>query len=125
VGNQILTERGDLGRTEMFTQTDFGVRYKYRFGRDNRFTMIGTVDVLNLFGEHNVLAHVETASTTGVTGAQLGLTGSGLEQQGQYQRTNTSAAALARVALFPNQFYDSPSLFQGRRNLRFGFRMQF
>ncbi len=76
VGGQIFNERGDLGRTEMYSQTDFGFRHKYRFGRDGRFILMGTLDILNLFDEKNVLGHVETISTTGLTGANLGLTGS-------------------------------------------------
>jgi len=40
--------RGDLGRTDMFTQTDMGVTHKYKFGRDNKFTMAFDLDVLNL-----------------------------------------------------------------------------
>ncbi len=40
-------------RTELFTQTDFALRHRYRFGRDNRFTLVGELDVLNLFNEAN------------------------------------------------------------------------
>jgi len=51
----IYTGRGDMGRTEMFSQTDLGVTHRYRFGRDNRFTVVGDVNILNLFEEKNVL----------------------------------------------------------------------
>ena len=49
--NIILNGRGDLGRTDFFTQTDFAIRHRYKFGRDNRFTLVGEVDVLNLFNQ--------------------------------------------------------------------------
>lgn len=60
----IFTGRGDLGRTEMFTQTDLGVTHKYRFGRDQRFTLTADVNVLNLFDEENVLT-VQNTLTNG------------------------------------------------------------
>ncbi|MEZ5346703.1 MAG: TonB-dependent receptor [Pyrinomonadaceae bacterium] len=43
--------RGDLGRTDVYTQTDLGVTHRYKFGRDSRFTMAFDVDVLNLFNQ--------------------------------------------------------------------------
>ena len=50
--NILLKGRGDLGRSDFFTQTDFAVRHRYKFGRDNRFTLVGEVDVLNLFNQN-------------------------------------------------------------------------
>lgn len=50
-----LTKRGDLGRTERFTQTDFALRHRYQFGQDDRFTLVMEADVLNLFNEANEL----------------------------------------------------------------------
>jgi len=127
VGGQIFNERGDLGRTEMFTQTDLGLRHKYRFGRDGRFSLIGTLDILNLFDEENVLGHVETISTTGITGANLGLTGTGLQQEAAYQSTASNTVALQYINAngLLNPLYNLPSVFQGPRSVRFGFRLQF
>ncbi|HQU94485.1 MAG TPA: hypothetical protein PLK77_19465, partial [Pyrinomonadaceae bacterium] len=50
--NILLKGRGDLGRSDFFTQTDFAVRHRYKFGRDNRFMLVGEVDVLNLFNQN-------------------------------------------------------------------------
>lgn len=50
-----LGKRGDLGRTEMFTQTDLNFTHRYRFGRDDRFTMAFDFNVLNAFNEANVI----------------------------------------------------------------------
>ena len=60
----IFRGRNDLGRSEMFTQTDLGVSHKYRFGRDNRFTIAGDLNVLNLFNEKNELT-VQNVLTNG------------------------------------------------------------
>lgn len=127
VAGQILNGRGDLGRTEMFTQTDLGLRHRYRFGRDNRFTLVGTLDILNLFDEKNVLGVSEAISTTGITGANLGLTGTSLQQEAAYQRTatNTIANTFIRNNNLVSPLYGQPNLFQGARNVRFGFRLQF
>jgi hypothetical protein len=96
VGGQILNGRGDLDRTEMFTQTDLGVRHRYRFGRDNRFSVVATLDILNLFNEDNVLGVFETISTTGVIRASLGIpVGATVPQQESlYQRQAFADAVL-------------------------------
>jgi hypothetical protein len=52
--NIVLHERGDLGRTDFFTQTDFAIRHRYKFGRDNRFTLVAEADVINLFNQNAV-----------------------------------------------------------------------
>lgn len=127
VAGQILNGRGDMGRTEVFTQTDFGVRHRYRFGRDNRFAIVANLDILNLFDESNVLGVNETISTVGVTGADLGLTGSALQQEAAYQRQSTNAAANAFVRANNrlNPLYNLANNFQGPRSVRFGFKLQF
>lgn len=58
----IVNGRGDLGRTERFTSTDFAIRHRYQFGRDNRFTLVGEMDVLNLFNQNAVLARYNIRS---------------------------------------------------------------
>lgn len=129
VGGQILNGRGDLGRTEMFTQTDFGARYGYRFGADKRFKLIGTLDIINLFDESNVLGRNETLSTTGLTAANLGMPAglSSIQQEALYQRQAFAAAAIANINSrgIQNPLYNLPTTFQGPRNVRFGFRLQF
>jgi hypothetical protein len=96
VAGQILNGRGDLGRTEMFTQTDLGIRHRYRFGRDNRFSLVATLDILNLFDEENVLGVFEAISSTGVNRSALGIPvgTSSLDQEALYQRQAFAEAAL-------------------------------
>lgn len=127
VAGQILNGRGDLGRTEMFTQTDLGLRHRYRFGRDNRFILIGSLDILNLFDEKNVLGVSEVISTTGITGTILGLSGTSLQQEAAYQRTatNTLANNFIRTNNLVSPTYGMANAFQGPRVVRFGFRLQF
>lgn len=60
----IFTERGDLGRSPTFSQTDMGVTHRYKFGRDNRFTLVGDFNVLNLFDQDAVLT-VQNLLTSG------------------------------------------------------------
>jgi Carboxypeptidase regulatory-like domain len=127
VGGQILNERGDMGRTDMFSQTDLGVRHRYRFGRDNRFSVVGTLDILNLFDEENELGRVEAISTTGITGPNIGLSGTSLQQEAAYQTraSNTLALAFIQANNLRSPLYGLTNNFQGPRNVRFGFRFQF
>ena len=127
VGGQVLNERGDLGRTEMFTQTDLGVRHRYRFGRDNRLSLVGTLDILNLFDEKNVLGVNENISNTGLTGPDIGLTGTTLQQEIAYQSRSSNSQALAFINAqgIRNILFNLPNSYQGPRQVRFGFRLQF
>lgn len=55
IASAVLFERGDLGRTETFTETDFSIKHTYKFGRDNRFSFQPFLNILNLFDEKNEL----------------------------------------------------------------------
>ena len=68
LGTTILNGRGDLGRTEMFTETDFSVNHRYKFGRDARFTLEGFMNITNLFNERNQLTAQTNISNTTITG---------------------------------------------------------
>lgn len=71
VGSAILNSRGDLGRTEMFTETDLNISHRYRFGRDNRFSLEPFISIRNLFDEKNELGVNTTISSTNFTAATL------------------------------------------------------
>ncbi|MET0754084.1 MAG: TonB-dependent receptor [Pyrinomonadaceae bacterium] len=68
LGTTILFGRGDLGRTEMFTETDLSVNHRYKFGRDNRFTLEAFVDFRNLFDEDNALGAQTNISSVNFSG---------------------------------------------------------
>ncbi len=130
VGGQILNGRGDLGRTEMFTQTDLAISHKYRFGRDNRVTMSFDFDVLNAFNEANVITQFDTISTRGITGANVGGTGTGaalnVSATRIFQTQNTSDRIRPLVSGADRDLrFGQPSVYQGPRNVRFGFRLLF
>ncbi len=57
-----LNGRGDLGRTPMFTNTDFNVRHNYKFGSDNRYGVEVSMNILNLWNEQNVTSLQTTQS---------------------------------------------------------------
>ena len=123
-----MNGRGDLGRTPVFSQTDLAVTHKYKFGRDNRFTMAFDIDVLNAFNEANVLAVFEGISTRGINfnSGDLNLTENTQEAIRLYQTTNLSSQ-IAPFLTGTNQDlrYGLPTTFQGGRSVRFGFRFLF
>lgn len=136
VAGQILNGRGDLGRTEAYTQSDLGLRHRYRFGNDGKFAIVANLDILNLFDESNELGRFENISATGITlGADdIGVTDPTLDdfdQELQGIRIYQTRALNGPI----NQFFQSnglvdprfnlTNLVQGPRTVRFGFRFQF
>ncbi|MEZ5346871.1 MAG: hypothetical protein R2681_15095 [Pyrinomonadaceae bacterium] len=59
-----LNGRGDMGRTDFYTQTDFAIRHRYKFGRDNRFTFVAEMDITNLFNQNAVTDRYNNSDTT-------------------------------------------------------------
>lgn len=130
VAGQILNGRGDLGRTEAFTQTDLGLRHKYRFGQDNKFTMSFDIDVLNAFNEANELQRFDSISSASFTlgPGDLNLTSNEATAIGIFQRQNTSTRINAFLNANPSlkdPRFNQPIAFQTGRSVRFGFRLLF
>lgn len=130
VATVVLNQRGDLGRTETFTQTDFAVTHIYRFGRDNNFGVGFDLNVLNVFDERNVLGVQELISTAVFAEGTPGFPSTrqdairaifsnpnGLRPQIQ--------AALGTPGYSIDARYNQPNLFQEGRSVRFGFRFLF
>lgn len=69
VTSAILFERGDLGRTEMFTETDFNIAHNYKFGRDNRLNLQPFLNIRNLFNESNELTRQTTIQGLNFSGS--------------------------------------------------------
>lgn len=135
--NTVFTKRGDLGRTPIFTQTDFGVTHRYRFGSDNRFTLVGDVTILNLFDEENVLTVQNVISNGGVS---LGTFTQFIDAQGHLNfpalinafnrgellsQINTYLAGTPTALNRKLGTYGQPNRFQNPRTVSFGFRLQF
>ncbi|HEX8564091.1 MAG TPA: TonB-dependent receptor [Pyrinomonadaceae bacterium] len=53
----VFSKRGDLGRTPTYYNTDLNLTHRYRFGRDDRFTLAFDVNVLNAFNNNTVLSY--------------------------------------------------------------------
>lgn len=130
----VLSKRGDLGRTGVFTQTDFAVRHRYKFGRDNRFTLVVESDILNLFDEKNTLSVNNLLSITNydltdpqwgiITAAESTLPNAYSLALARFQKTGSAAiAADAKANVYP--LFNKASSFQGTRAVRFGFRLLF
>ncbi len=128
-----LTKRGDLGRTEMFTQTDFAVSHKYKFGRDNRYTIAADLNILNLFDESNVTSVFATQSAVNVPESALCTVANctivdAINQltSGAYASSvNTYLNGSATVLNRKDNRYGLANGFQGPRSVRFGFRFMF
>jgi hypothetical protein len=125
---QILFGRGDLGRSPTYSQTDFNVTHRYRFGRDNRFTLVGDLNFLNLFDQDAVTGVYPTMnpSTAPVNPAALGVTA--LVYANRYNDGTLLDPILARINSQPDRSderYGLPQLFQSPRAVRFGFRFLF
>jgi hypothetical protein len=118
-----LNGRGDLGRTDMFKQTDLGIRHRYRFGRDNRFTLVGELDVLNLFDSDSELNRFESIDP-GISFSE-GDFGFATTQDfiRAFQTRSFRNEILADIT--QDARFNLPNAFQAGRNIRFGFRFLF
>lgn len=146
--NTYLNGRGDLGRTDFFTQTDFAVTHKYRFGRDGRFTLALDLDVLNLFNEENVTNRWSVLFTGGLAADSIqqffpnvtdetafiqqifngGISAQirELNNRGDQGLSTCGPAANSTCAPFATDArYDQPNQWQLPRSVRFGFRLIF
>jgi len=132
----IFTQRGDLGRTPTFYQTDMAFSHKYKFGRDNRFTLVGDLNFINFFDQKIV-----TSLQTGLTGVTLSpssfgfVNGDGstnyvgginaynsgsLKSAIDTYLQGTSTALNRKLST-----YGMVNGYQGPRSVRFGFRLLF
>ncbi|MEZ5427546.1 MAG: TonB-dependent receptor [Pyrinomonadaceae bacterium] len=138
VTTAILFGRGDLGRTAMFTETDFAVSHRYKFGRDNRFTLEPFLEIRNLFDEKNELTRQTTISSTDFRAATLAangcatctgelavfntiFNGGGISQYiTNFLNNPTTSAAAGR-----RNDYGLTNGYQAPRDVRFGVRLTF
>lgn len=128
-----LFGRGDLGRTDMFTQTDAALAYRYRFGRDNRFGLQFNVDVLNLFNEANTLARFETISQHIFDVNDFEQFGVTIANRQDFDRAffdgritpERVKTLIDNGSVTPDARYGQGQFFQGPRSIRFGFRFMF
>lgn len=141
-----LYGRGDLGRTEKFTQTDAALAYRYKFGRDNRFGIQFNVDVLNLFNEANTVTRFETISQHIFDVTDFEPFGVTIANRQDFDRaffdgritadrirtlvnncvdTDPTTAGSQCDSVEPDARYGQNQFFQGPRSVRFGFKFIF
>ena len=132
---QVFYHRGDLGRSDTFSQTDFNVTHRYRFGSDSRYTVAVDLNFLNLWDQAAVMGVYPTMNTT--TGrpndAAMFPAAPAGERPRLYANAYTSGALLQPILTHLNadpanrldRRYQLPQLFQGPRAVRFGFRFLF
>ncbi len=141
----VATKRGDMGRTPTFSQFDFALRHRVRFGRDNRFTIVAETDILNLFNQSAVTNKYNFLNIDGyssldgwdlVTPAELAACAA-TPPNGDYQpcyiagykrfQQNGSPQILASATDPANRdpLYNQPTSYQAPRSVRFGLRFLF
>jgi hypothetical protein len=143
-----LNDRGDLGRTDTYTQTDFAVSHKYQFGRDNRYTMAFDVDILNLFNENAVTSRFQNIFAASLSAADVqqffpgvtnetafiqrifngGLTSTiqELNRRGNAGLSTCGASGTASCAAFKTDArFNQANQWQLPRSVRFGVRLMF
>lgn len=140
--------RGDLGRTDFFTQTDFALTHKYNFGRDNKYTLAFDVDILNLFNEHAVVNRFQTLFSGDLSADSIrlffpnvttetafiqqifagGITSTiqELNRRGNAGLSTCGTTGTGSCAAFKTDArFNQPNQFQLPREVRFGFRFMF
>ncbi len=126
---QIFNERGDLGRSPVFTQTDMSLSHKVKFGSDGRFKAIFDINFLNLWDQATVTGIYPTMnpSTAPVNAAAIA-GGSQTAYVNGYTNGTLYNTILARIASQADRSdirYKQPQLFQGPRAVRYGVRFVF
>lgn len=132
----VYTQRGDLGRTEMFTQTDLTLSHSYKFGRDNKYKVVADITATNVFNENNVTAINPNRWLDYYFEPTLLLPADFDSQTSfdamtyiQNRIINGDAASVmesyVNIPANQNPLLGSPSAYQAKRNIRFGFRFIF
>lgn len=136
VASAVLFRRGDLGRTEMLTETDFAIKHTYRFGRDGRFSFQPFLNIRNLFDEAHELGRQTLYNVSSFSAATLrrgGCPASACADEftsiqrifnggvTQYVLADINANRAARL----RNDYNLTNLYQAPREVRFGARLFF
>lgn len=146
--NSFLFDRGDLGRTDFYTQTDFALTHKYKFGRDNKYAVAFDLDVLNLFNQNAVTNNftvlfsgdlsagsiqqffptvtTETAFIQRIFNGGIASTIQELNRRGDAGLSTCGANGTSSCASFKTDArFNQPTQFQLPREVHFGFRFLF
>lgn len=138
-----LNGRGDMGRTPMFSQTDLNIAHRYRFGRDRRYAVEASVNIINAWDQKIVTGLQTTISNKSMYSFNPAF-GYGCDPGdfpcllNKFNRgdlynqivanLNTNTATSSGVPVNRNALlstYGMANAYQGPRNVRFGFRFFF
>jgi len=127
---QIFLGRGDLGRSPVFSQTDFNITHRYKFGGDHNLQMAFDLNFLNLFDQATVTGIYTTMnpSSAPVNGPALGFPNTTTGYANGYTGGTLLQPILARIASTAERSdirYKQPFLYQSPRTVRFGVRFLF
>lgn len=129
-----LNGRGDLGRSDTFSQTDFSVSHKYKFGRDNKYGIAVNLNIINLFDQETVQGIYTDKSNASIYAGGTTFTDVGCAAGdfpcllGKFNRGDLYSYINNAIATNPtgiDQRYGQANSFQGARQVRFGFRFFF
>ncbi|MGE0129590.1 MAG: carboxypeptidase regulatory-like domain-containing protein [Blastocatellales bacterium] len=129
----VLEGRGNLGRTPVFTQTDFNVSHRVKFGGSERYTMAFDFNVINIFNEANVLTIVTDPGAISPAISTLKLPASVTDEPSalNYILTNgilSNYQAFLNDPAVPQRKQTALGMangFQGGREIRLGVRFTF
>lgn len=135
----VYDKRGDMGRSPMFSQTDFSVSHTYKFGRDDRFALSGNLNILNLLDQDTTLTYQNSYSNVNAASALLSVCGC-VDGEGHvdyvklintwnngtaFDAIKTWHEGTATVKNRRNYSYGLANRFQGPRSVTFGFGLSF
>ena len=128
-----LNGRNDMGRTPMFSQTDFTVTHRYKFGRDGRFGLAVNLNIINLWDQDTVIGRYTTASNLSLYGfgASLGYGCASGDYPCLLNKFNSGELSdqinhnLNTILNAKDARYGMDNAFQGPRGVRFGFKFTF
>ncbi len=132
----VWKERGDMGRTPVLTQTDLGLSHTYKFGRDDKFRIIGDITAVNAFNENEVTALNPQRWLNFIVNPEQIIPDYNYDAPGftfatRFQNAVLSGQAASQINAIldapanRNIIYGQPSAYQGKRFVRFGFRLVF
>ena len=135
---QLIYGRGDMGRSPTLTQTDVSFTHRYKFGNDKRFAIVADLNFINFFDQDTVTGLytvmnpsnrvINFATFNAPAPAPPRFTNNGPAFVNAY----TSGALLTDLNNWldadptrRDARYGQPFLYQGPREIRFGFRFLF
>lgn len=149
--NTFLFGRGDLGRTPVFTQTDFAITHRIKLGEDSKYGFAFEANITNLFDEKNITDFFTTRAIGSIAGTQSGFNlfnncpGGVCDELNAFRAVFAGGITNQLVNLINNQVqigtdsngnpvfetisqdarFGQPQSFQRGRQVRFGVRFSF